>query len=125
MIRRIPVAKHIYLELTCPDMCGRIIHERPREVALDTTDEVVILGMRPFPEICIGRRMSTVDSEMVKTTTHEIIPKAWYSMIVERDIRAMRPCCIPLSNRRIATFGDGCRRRREDGRSLRRYTNFV
>lgn len=34
-------------------------------------------------------------------------------MIEERDIRARRPCCIPRSNRRIATFGDGCGWRRE------------
>ena len=60
--RTVPAAKHLYLELTRPDMRGRVIHERPREVALDTADEVVVLGMRPFPEICIGRRMSTVDS---------------------------------------------------------------
>lgn len=42
------------------------------------------------------------------TVTHETIPKAWYSMIEDRDIRVRRPCCMPRSKRKIATFGDGC-----------------
>jgi hypothetical protein len=36
-----------------------------------------------------------------------MMPKAWYSMMDEREIRASRPCCIPRSKRRTATFGDG------------------
>ena len=36
-----------------------------------------------------------------------MIPKAWYSMIEVRLILPRRPCCIPRSNRRMATLGDG------------------
>jgi hypothetical protein len=36
-----------------------------------------------------------------------MMPKAWYSMIEEREIRVSKPCCIPRLNRRTATFGDG------------------
>jgi hypothetical protein len=36
-----------------------------------------------------------------------MMPKAWYSMIEDREIRVSKPCCIPRLNRRTATFGDG------------------
>lgn len=60
-----------------------------------------------------GRRQKEGARGQNCCATHEMIPNAWYSMIEERDIRAMRPCCMPRSNRKIATFGDGCRERRE------------
>ena len=37
----------------------------------------------------------------------EMMPKAWYSRIEEREMRARRPCCIPRSKRRTATLGEG------------------
>jgi len=40
--------------------------------------------------------------------THEIIPNKWYSLTGPRDILANKPCCIPRSNRKIATLDDGC-----------------
>ena len=36
-----------------------------------------------------------------------MIPNAWYSIIELRLILARRPCCMPRSKRRMATFGDG------------------
>jgi hypothetical protein len=36
-----------------------------------------------------------------------MMPKAWYSMIEDREIRVSKPCCMPRLNRRTATFGDG------------------
>lgn len=44
-----------------------------------------------------------------KNDAYEMIPKAWYSIIEEREMRARSPCCMPRSKRRIATLGDGCR----------------
>jgi len=37
----------------------------------------------------------------------EIVPKAWYSRIEDREMRVNKPCWSPRSKRRIATLGDG------------------
>lgn len=37
-----------YLELSGPDMGGRVIHEAPGEIALHATDQVVILRVDAF-----------------------------------------------------------------------------
>ncbi len=95
-----------YLQLTSPYVGRWIVHQATSEVALYPTDQVVVLGVRSFPtNLCqsaeIRRRCG------VRRFTHEMIPKAWYSMMEEREIRASRPCCIPRSNLRIATLGEG------------------
>lgn len=98
-----------YLELPRPQMSGGIVDERAREVALYTTNEVVVLRMCAFTRT--GRPAAALALRSVRDEngdTHEMIPNAWYSIIEERDIRARRPCCIPRSKRRMATFGDGC-----------------
>ena len=46
-------------------------------------------------------------SQITQKDTHDTIPKAWYSIIHEREIRPSRPCCIPRRKRTIATFGEG------------------
>jgi len=53
-------------------------------------------------------RRSTMQEEK-KGETHDMIPKAWYSIIDERLIRPSNPCCIPRLKRMMATFGEGWR----------------
>ena len=94
-------------------MRGRVVDERAREVALHTTDEVVVFCMRALPTDArrIAAAESVADEEATQADgTHETIPNAWYSMMEEREIRARSPCCMPRSKRRMATFGDGCSR---------------
>ena len=125
-----------HLELTRPYVRGRVVDERPREVALHPADGIVVLCVFSLPDKrktqtrarrppwsvqLSARRTSTLGSaEGRGVTTHEMIPNAWYSMIEERDIRERSPCCMPRSKRRIATFGDGCRRRRARAREMER-----
>ena len=40
-----------YLEFTGPDSLRRVVHEAAGKVSLNTTDHVVVLGVRAFSEV--------------------------------------------------------------------------
>lgn len=98
-----------HLQLTRPKVCGRVIDQRAGKVALHSADQVVILRVRPLPDKHTTAPVSDSSSMGdMPPKTYDTMPKAWYSIIDDRDIREMRPCCMPRSKRRIATLGDGC-----------------
>lgn len=89
-------------QLPCPNSGGRISDQLASEVALDTADQEMFFRVYPFPAAC-----ASVETNTSVYPTHEIIPNAWYSMTDALEILASNPCCIPRSNRRITTFGEG------------------
>lgn len=93
-----------YLELSCPKMCWRVVNQAAGKISLDATDEIMVFGVRALPNGLVSLMKFT----NCAADTHDMIPKAWYSMIDDREMRAKRPCCIPRSKRTMATFGDGC-----------------
>ena len=86
-------------------MSRRVIDKTASEVALDTANQVVVLGVSTFAANVAEHRGRYPTPDL---DTHDMIPKAWYSITEERETRASRPCCMPRSNLRMATLGDGC-----------------
>ena len=92
------------LELTSPEMRRWVVYEATSEIALDTTDEVVVLGVCTFGDGAECVILSSNQISVRQSGAEELSPT---SIIDDRLMRASSPCCIPRSKRRTATLGEG------------------
>lgn len=100
------IDSELYLHLSRPNTSRGIVYKASGEVALNATYQIMVL--------CIDTLAENAEEWFVSGSTwyfvlvtHEMIPNAWYSVTGPRDILANNPCCIPRSNRKMATLDDG------------------
>ena len=94
----------VYLELASPEVLRRVVHQATSEIALDTADEVVVLGVYAFGD---GAECVILSSNQISARQSGAGELSLTSIIDDRLIRASSPCCIPRSKRRTATLGEG------------------